>query len=204
MTTIWESPAETLGEHIARLSALEAAADSVQAWQPMLIPGLLQAYAYACAAIHAAAPALPLETVSERAEVRRRRIDQLGRASARIVVDESALYRPVGGRAALVDQLDHLLALEALQPSLTVQILPQGIEAHPGLIGAFTMYKAAGQRAVFVESLTSSEITTRPDDVAAYAGAWERLLGLALSPQESVQLIDATRETLCRRLRTAP
>ncbi|MGW3024500.1 DUF5753 domain-containing protein [Streptomyces sp. NPDC001221] len=206
MKSAWLDPAETLGEHIARLAAVEAEADTVQAWQPMLIPGLLQSYAYACAAIHSAAPALPLEVVGERADARRQRIDQLGRPGARsiaVVVDESALYRPVGGYAALVDQLEHLLAVEALQPSLTVRVLPQGGQAHPGLLGAFTMYRAAGQRVVFVESLTSSEITTRPDDVAAYASAWDRLQELALSARESVELIDRVRGTLCRRLKTA-
>jgi hypothetical protein len=203
VTAIFDSPAETLGEHIGRLAALEAQADSVQAWQPMLIPGLLQAYAYACAAIHATSPALPLEEVSERAEERRRRIDRLGQPGARslcVVVDEGALYRPVGGYAALVDQLEHLLTLAALQPSLSVHVLQQGIEAHPGLAGAFTLYRASGRRAVFVESLTFSEITTRPDDVATYSSAWERLLGLALPARESLDLIDGVRGTLCRRL----
>lgn len=206
MTTLWESPAETLGDHIARLAAVEAAADSVHAWQPLFVPGLLQSYAYACAAIHATTPALPLEEVSRRAEERRHRIDRLGQPGGRsiaVVVDESALYRPVGGYATLVDQLEHLLSLAALQPSLSVRVLPQGIDAHPGLAGAFTLYRAAGQRAVFVEALTSSEITTRPEDVAAYASAWERLHGLALPVRESLELIDRVRETLCRRLKTA-
>ncbi|MFE9602011.1 DUF5753 domain-containing protein [Streptomyces hokutonensis] len=196
------TPAETLGEHVARLVAIEADADSVQAWQPLLIPGALQSFAYACEAIQSTTPALPMETVAERADSRRHRIDQLSAPSV-FIVDESALHRPVGGYAALVDQLEHLLAVEALQPRLTVQILPQGIEAHPGLAGPFTMYRSASQRAVFVETLTSSEITTRPEDVAAYASAWDRLLGLALPPQESMQLIDGVRETLCRRLKTA-
>jgi hypothetical protein len=202
VTAIFDSPAETLGEHIARLSALEAEADHVRAWQPMLIPGLLQSYAYACAAIHASAPALPLEVVGRRADARRQRIDKLGRPGCRsidVIIDESALYRPVGGYAALVDQLEHLLALEALQPTLTLRVLPQGGEAHPGLVGAFTLYRAARQRAVFLETLTDSTITTRPEDVAAYRGAWERLLGLALPSRESLELIEGTRESLCRR-----
>jgi hypothetical protein len=206
VTAIFESPAETLGEHIARLVTVEAEADSVQAWQPMLIPGLLQAYTYAVAAIHALGPSLPLETVSERADARRQRIDNFGRPGARritVVVDETALYRPVGGYAALADQLEHLLTLEALQPSLTIRVLPQGCEAHPGLVGAFTLYRAAGQRAVFTEALTGTAISTRPEDVAAYSGAWDRLLGLALPARESVKLIEGTRETLCRRLKTA-
>ncbi|MFE7229861.1 DUF5753 domain-containing protein [Streptomyces sp. NPDC057596] len=202
MTAIFESPAETLGEHIDRLAGIEAQAESVQAWQPMLIPGLLQCYTYACASIRAASPAVPLEVVADRADARRQRIDRLGKPGARqitVIVDEAALHRPVGGHQALADQLEHLLAVEALQPSLSIRVLPQGGQEHPGLLGAFTLYRAGGQRAVFTESLTDSTISTRPEDVAAYAAAWERLTALTLSPQESVQLIDGVRGNLCRR-----
>jgi len=205
VTTLWESPADTLGDHIARLAAIEAAADAVCVWQPLFIPGVLQSYAYACAAIHATTPALPLEDVSARAEERRHRIDRLGRPggrSIRVVVDESALYRPVGGYATLVDQLEHLLSLAALQPSLTVCVLPQGIDPHPGLLGGFTLYQSAGQRAVFTESLTASAITSRPEDVAAYGSVWERLHELTLPVRESVQLIERAKDSLCRRLTT--
>ncbi|WP_367324801.1 DUF5753 domain-containing protein [Streptomyces sp. HUAS ZL42] len=203
MKSAWLDPAESLGEHIARLQAVEADTDTVQTWEPMLIPGLLQGYGYAAAAIHACSPALPLEVVDERAHARRQRIDRLGRPGARsitAVVDESALYRPVGGYAALVEQLEHLLALAALQPCLELRVLPQGLEAHPGLAGPFTMYRAGRQRAVLTEALTGSTISTRPEDVAAYSAAWDRLQGLALPARESVELIDGIRETLCRRL----
>ncbi|MEV8036740.1 DUF5753 domain-containing protein [Streptomyces sp. NPDC086182] len=203
MTATFNSPAETLGEHIERLAAIEAKAEAVQIWQPLVVPGALQAFAYACAAIHGASLAVPLEDVPARAETRTRRIDQLG-AAAEFIIDESALYRPVGGTAALVDQLEHLLAVEALQPRLTLRILPQGIEAHPGLAGPFSVYRSGGQRAVLVEALTGATVSTRPDDVAAYSAAWDRLQGLALTEQESLDLIEATRETLCRRLRTSP
>lgn len=202
MTTIFEAPADRLGEHIDRLTAIEAAADAVCTWEPLLVPGLLQTYAYAAAAIHATTPALPLEEVGERADARCRRFDRLGRPGGRrisVVVDESALHRPVGGYGALVDQLDHLLALVALQPSLTVRVLPQGGDAHPGLAGAFTLHRARGQRAVLLETLTGSTITTRPEDVAAYAGAWQRLEALALPPRESLELIESTRKKLWNR-----
>ncbi|MFD4563738.1 Scr1 family TA system antitoxin-like transcriptional regulator [Streptomyces sp. NPDC058467] len=122
----------------------------------MLIPGLLQNYSYAASAIHAAAPSLPLDVVGQRADERRQRIDRLGRPGSRtigVIVDEGALHRAVGGYTALTGQLEHLLALAALQPSLTVRVLPQGIEALPA--------------------------------------------------EESLELIDGTRETLCRRLKTA-
>lgn len=200
MTTNWESPAETLGEHIERLALIESEADVLNSWQPLLIPGVLQSFAYACEAIRSTSPALPAETIGERAEGRQQRIDQL-RASMEFIVDESALRRPVGGLASHVDQLEHLQTVEALQPRVTLRILPQDSEAHPGLAGPFTMYRAGDKRAVFVETLTSSDISTRPDDLAAYASAWERLDKLALSPRRSLDLIESTRERLCRRLK---
>ncbi|MEV7125862.1 DUF5753 domain-containing protein [Streptomyces sp. NPDC093260] len=206
MTAIFDLPAETLGEHVDRLAAVEAAADTVQAWQPMLVPGLLQSYSYAAAAIHAGAPALPLPVVDERAAARTTRIDRVGRPGARritAVIDQSALYRPVGGVDTLADQLDRILALDALQPTLTVRVLPRGMDDHPGLLGAFTLYRVAGRWGVFTESLTASQISARPVDVAAYASAWDRLLGLALPPRESVELIEEARGTLCRRTKTA-
>ena len=203
MTALFGSPApQSLGEHIHRLTAIEAAADTVCTWEPLLIPGLLQTYAYAVAAIHTTTPALPLKEVGERADARGRRFDRLGQPGARrisVVVDESALRRPVGGYGTLVDQLDHLLALDALQPSLTVRVLPHGGDAHPGLAGAFTLYAARGQRAVLLEMLTGSTISTRPEDLAAYAGAWQQVEGLALPPQESLELIESTRNTLWSR-----
>ncbi|MFI0964633.1 Scr1 family TA system antitoxin-like transcriptional regulator [Streptomyces sp. NPDC021080] len=60
MTATFDSPAESLGEHIARLAAIEAEAEAVQTWQPLVVPGALQAFAYACAAIHGASLAVPL------------------------------------------------------------------------------------------------------------------------------------------------
>ncbi|MEU0786308.1 DUF5753 domain-containing protein [Streptomyces sp. NPDC006173] len=201
MTTPWESPAESLGEHIERLAAIEAEADSVQMWEPMLIPGLLQSYAYAAAAITSLAPALPLDVVEQRADQRRHRIDQLGcpgQRSITVAIDESALYRPVGGYLVLAEQLERLTSLAALQPSLTLRVLPQSSQAHPGLSGAFALYRASGRRAVFTETLTGSTVSTRPEDVAAYASAWDRLLTLALPPKESMHLIESVRGSLCR------
>ncbi|MFJ9903917.1 DUF5753 domain-containing protein [Streptomyces sp. NPDC101152] len=206
MTALFDSPAQSLGEHIARLAAIEAAADTVCTWEPLLIPGLLQTFGYAAAAIQATTPALPLEVVGERADARCRRFDQLGRPGARkltAVVEESALHRPVGGYATLVDQLDHLLALDALQPVLEIRVLPQGSDLHPGLAGAFSLYRSGAQRAVFVESLTGSAISTRPEDIAAYRAAWDRLTGLALPARESMDLIESVKEALCRRWKTS-
>ncbi len=135
----------SLDEHIDRLLDLEAAAHHIHGWHPTLMPGMLQTADYARAAIRASAPALPPYDVEKRATGRTVRIDTLGRAAgrtARFVIGEAVLRQPVGGPATHAAQLDHLMTLLALRPTLDVRVLPQG-EAHPGLYGPFTVYQGA-------------------------------------------------------------
>jgi hypothetical protein len=61
---------------------------------------------------------------------------------ARAVLDEALLRRPVGGRAAIRRQLHHL-AEAAAQPNVRLQVLPFGVGAHPGMDGAFTVFRFA-------------------------------------------------------------
>lgn len=198
---LWRSASEeSIADHIDRLMQLERAADTIQAWHPTLMPGMLQTYQYAVEAIQTAAPALPVEQVSDRADARSRRIDALGWAADRrawFIIDEQVLRRPIGHKAVLVEQLEHLLSVISLRPSVTVQVLPIASGGHPGLTGAFTRYRIGPQKVVFVETLTGSVISTRPEDVAAYSHAYDHLQASALPPAASLQLIDSARRALC-------
>ncbi|MGC4964628.1 DUF5753 domain-containing protein [Streptomyces globisporus] len=191
---------ESQADHIARLIDLEAAAGHIQAWHPTLMPGMLQSYQYAVSAISTTAPSLPIEDVADRAARRATRIDALGYGGDRrawFIIDEQVLRRPVGGPTVLLEQLEHLLTLVALRPSVTLQVLPIDSPGHPGLSGAFTFYKVGPQRVVFTEQLTGSMITTRPEDIAAYASAYDHLQASALPPAASLEMIDTVRRTLC-------
>ncbi|GGK14572.1 hypothetical protein GCM10011583_53170 [Streptomyces camponoticapitis] len=198
---LWRaSPDESQADHIERLVRLETAADQIQAWSPLLMPGMLQSYQYAVAAISTTAPALPIEDVADRADKRQQRINALGFASDRrawFIVSEQAIRCPIGGFAVLVEQLEHLLNVVALRPSVTVQVLPASTPGHPGLTGGFTTYRIGSQRAVFSETLTGSVITNRPSDIAAYAAAYDHLQASALPVAASLEMIDTARRTLC-------
>ncbi|MBP2581646.1 hypothetical protein J3A78_002124 [Streptomyces sp. PvR006] len=201
---LWRAANEdTQADHISRLTQLESAADSIQAWHPTLVPGMLQTYQYAVDAIQTTAPALPIEQVADRAEARARRIDALGYGSGRrawFIIDEQVLRRPLGHKAVLVEQLEHLLNIASLRPSVTIQILPDSAGGHPGLTGAFTRYQVGPQRVVFVETLTGSVISTRPEDNAAYAHAYDHLQASAVGKTESLKMIDSARRALCTEL----
>ncbi|MBT2488790.1 hypothetical protein J7E96_09695 [Streptomyces sp. ISL-96] len=203
---LWRAaPNESLSEHIEQLIRLESAADQIQAWHPTLIPGMLQSYQYAVEAIQATTPALPIEDVAERADLRLRRIDALGYAGDRrawFIIDEQVLRRPIGCKAVLLEQMEHLLNIASLRPSVTLQVLPLDSPGHPGLAGAFTSYKVGPQRVVFTETLTGSLISTRPEDVAAYSTSYDHLQAVAASPAASLEMIDSARRTLCTELDT--
>lgn len=197
MTTLTE-PA-SLDEHLDRLLAIETAADHIHGWHPQLVPGLLQTAAYARAAIRASAPALPPHDVEAIAAARLTRIDTLGQAAGRsagFVIAAEVLTKPVGGQRVLAEQLDHLLTLVALRPSLEVRVLPVDSDAHAGLAGEFTVYASAGRRSVFIETLMGGTIINRVERALVYAHAWENLQERAASPVASLEMIEAARSAL--------
>ncbi|WP_413753059.1 DUF5753 domain-containing protein [Streptomyces sp. R-74717] len=199
MTTQPTPEPGSLDEHLERLLAIETAAETIHGWHPTLMPGMLQTADYARASITASAPALAPEDVYRRAVARTARIDTLGRAegrTARFVIAEEVLTRPVGGPAIIADQLDHLLALLALRPSLQVRVLPSRAATHPGLTGAFTQYQAPQQRSVVTENLTGTAVTSRPEGVLAYSLAYDRVEQRAVSPAASLRMIEAARNRL--------
>ncbi|MFF0076568.1 DUF5753 domain-containing protein [[Kitasatospora] papulosa] len=185
----------SLDEHLQRLLVIEAAADTITGWHPTLMPGMLQTADYARAAIGASAPAMAADDVDERAAGRTGRIDTLGRAAgrrARFVIGEDVLAQRVGGPATLAAQLDHLMNLIALRPSLEVRVLQRG-EAHPGLAGAFTVYRARPGRSVFVENLAGTTVLNRPEHVVSFLHAGDHVEQRAASPADSLRMIEAAR-----------
>ncbi|MFD5207323.1 DUF5753 domain-containing protein [Streptomyces anulatus] len=188
----------SLDEQLHRLLTLETAADHIHGWHPTLIPGMLQTADYARAAIATAAPALDPDVVDDRATARTTRIDTLGQApgrAARFVIGQDALTQPVGGPATLAAQLDHLMTLLALRPSLDVRVLPRGHE-HPGLYGGFTVYRARPGQSVFVEHLGGATVLDRPEHVTSFLHACDHVVERAANPAESLRMIEAARSRL--------
>jgi hypothetical protein len=186
---------QSLDEHLHRLLAIETEADTITGWHPTLMPGMLQTADYARAAIGASAPAMAPEDVDQRAADRMARIDTLGRAAgrtARFIIGEDVLAQSVGGPATLAVQLDHLMNLIALRPSLEVRVLPRGA-AHPGLAGAFTIYRARPGRSVFVENLASTTVLNRPEHLTSFIHAGDHVEQRAASPADSLRMIEAAR-----------
>ncbi|MGW6894087.1 helix-turn-helix domain-containing protein [Streptomyces chartreusis] len=173
---------------------LEADASTAHAYEPMVIPDLLQTPAYAHAVIGETIPLLTAEQAATRLKVRLRRQHRIYDPACPlrlwVIVDESALRRVVGGPDIMREQLEHLNALGA-EPHLTVQVLPYTVGAHPGLAGRFCILRFADspEAVVHLERFTSDLYLEKPSDVQHYRVMYDHLQAQALDPDSSRGLI---------------
>jgi hypothetical protein len=113
-------------------------------------------------------------------------------------MDEAALRRPVGGRAVMRAQLDHLAEVAGL-PQVTVQVVPFGRGGHAAAGGSFTILRFADQELpdiVYIEQLTSALYLDDREDVDHYLEVMNHLSAQALAPAHTARLLtEITRET---------
>jgi transcriptional regulator with XRE-family HTH domain len=175
---------------------LEVSAAAIDTFGAMLVPGLLQTAEYAREVLLALRPDLPAEQIERRVELRMARQSILAGDQPprlRAVLDEAMLRRPVGGRAAMRRQLDHL-GRAAERPGITLQVLPLDVGAHPGMDGAFTVFRfpqPSDPEVVHLEHTTGDLYLETADETARYAAAFEELRDVALGPEESAALVAA-------------
>ncbi|MEU9982214.1 helix-turn-helix transcriptional regulator [Streptomyces sp. NPDC050856] len=180
---------------------LETDATIIHAYEPMVIPGLLQTPAYAAAVIEETIPLVTVEQAAARLKVRLRRqhriYDPARRLRLWVVLDESTLRRVVGSREIMREQLDHLHALST-EPHITVQVLPHTAGAHPGLSGAFSLlqFRDSRQAVVYLERFTSDLYLEKASDVQHYNVMYAHLQAQALGPELTRHFITRTSSRL--------
>ncbi|MER6666943.1 helix-turn-helix transcriptional regulator [Amycolatopsis japonica] len=173
---------------------LEADASSLRAFQALLVPGLLQTERYAKAVIRAMRPD------AEDAEIRRRVAARMARQELLTdpsppeywaVIDEAVLHRVVDGPEVMAEQLYRMVTMAA-RANVTVQIVPFGAGAHPGMEGPFLIMgfpELADTDVVYVDSTSSGLYLEEPPDVRRYALMFDHLRAAALKPDDSVEVI---------------
>lgn len=173
---------------------LEADASSLRAFQALLVPGLLQTERYAHAVIRAMRPDADDAEITRRVTARMERQRLLTDPSCPeywAVIDEAVLHRSVGGPEVMAEQLARLTELAAM-PNVTIQVVPFGAGAHPGMEGPFLILgfpEQADADVVYVDSTTSGAYLELPADVRRYALMFDHLRAAALKPDDSVELI---------------
>ena len=104
----WQAYADVMPSEYATLIGLEAEAAEIRTYQPELVHGLLQTEDYARAVIRAGRPGDTAAEVDRRVEIRMTRQQILDRDDpprVRVVLNEGAVRRLVGGREVMRAQL---------------------------------------------------------------------------------------------------
>lgn len=166
-----------------------------------LLPGLLQTPSYRRAVIWAAYPGMPTTEVEQRIEISAKRQQRLNEPATSFGVTmyicESALRRPIGGPAVMAEQLRHIVAASQL-PTASIRVVPLDIPTPlPLIVGPFTLMEFPGYAdtplteppLVYVENYTGALYLDKPAELDRYRAAARSLGTMALSEQDSTQLV---------------
>ena len=173
---------------------LEDEAASIRLYNANVVPGLLQTAEYARAVTAAVLPQRTLEAVDQEVDARLTRQQLLTKENppeVQVVLDESVLHRAVGGPAVMRAQLDRLLDLSRL-PNVSLRVLPYESGALPAVETKFIVLSFATPEVsdvVFIEGLVGDLYLERPADVREYEKVFGMLLGMALTPEQTNDLI---------------
>ncbi|WP_281260757.1 helix-turn-helix domain-containing protein [Murinocardiopsis flavida] len=195
---LWETVGSSSGgfpDWFRSTADLEQRASEIKTSQPLLIHGLLQTEGYARTILRDGRPTDTEAEIDELVAGRLERQAVMERdrpPSFLMVLDETAVRRPVGGREIMKAQLTRVL--EASERShVVVQVLPQASANNPALNGPFTLITAEETEILYMETPLSGTVIDAPRIVGQYGRLLGDIRGVALPPRESRVLIDTVR-----------
>jgi transcriptional regulator with XRE-family HTH domain len=158
-------------------------------YEPQVIPGLLQTRDYAVSVLltfidFVRAPQDAEEGADARIE--RQRVLTHGDRRFHMLLGEQCLHTNVGGADVMAGQLEHLLELLKL-PRVRIGIVPFDAPYRVPLNNGFWLMDDA---LVQFDTYTAELSLIRPDEIALYSRAFERLAALAVYGAEARAMIE--------------
>ena len=182
------------------IASQETEASKIHDWEPRMIPGLAQTPEYARSVMRAARPRDTDESIESDVQSRVSRQEIFTRESPRppfawFVIDESALYRPFGGKDVMRDQLVKLGKL-ADMPNIIIQIMRFSGIAHPGTEGPLRVIEFTDNPPLwYTEGWFSGRLTDAREEVSDAMTWFDLIRASALPPDQTMRLIEKVRTT---------
>jgi transcriptional regulator with XRE-family HTH domain len=159
---------DVLSPDTLRFFAYESSASIIRQWQNYLIPGLLQTEEYARALLTSwgTDPSRIDQIWAARLE-RQELLDRADPPETFFILDEAAVYRPVGGEGVMRNQRARLLEL-AERPRITIQVVPFLVGAHIGMQGPFNYLEFPGADdpdVLYLEGQTNDSVFRDEEEV---------------------------------------
>lgn len=189
----WDGYQRDLTQTFIDYAWLEDRATEIRSFEVLAFSGLLQTREFAEAVIRAHETGKDDQFIRRGVEFRMDRQRVLRKdvpPKISLVVDESLLHRPFGGKEVMSQQLNHLVQLTKTG-SVEARVLPYMVGAHCGVLGPFQIldlpepfptvgYAETMAGSVYVESEVADN----------FVQTYNRLRTAALAPDESVELIE--------------
>lgn len=160
-----------------------------RAWEPAVVPGLLQTSEYARAVLTTVIEFYGVpDDVEEGVELRleAQRVLTHGDRRFLLLLGEAALHTSVGGVGVMRTQLQKLLEFTRM-PRVQLGVVPQSAPYTVPRNNAFTIYD---DRFVTVATYTAELTLVQRHEVAVYARAFDRLLVLAVKGSAAEGMIE--------------
>jgi Domain of unknown function (DUF5753) len=176
--------------------AREAAATTMHVFEPSVIKGIFQTREYAYEVMKAGRGPEEIEQLVAKRMDRQEILNRPEPPRIVAIFDEVAIRREIGDPEVMRGQIGRLIEV-AEQPSVTMQIVPNGRGAYPGLMGAFTILGFDDSpEAVYAEGHVGGQITADRAIVREYKLRYDLIRGAAVSADESLKLLRVTLESL--------
>ena len=189
----WETYSGDVTEDFIDHAWLEDRAEKMDWFESQLVPGLFQTREYAREAITTAEPdASDRQTerwLSYRLDCQQV-LDKDNPPRITAILDEAVIRRKVGNAKLMREQLEHLAEL-AERPNINIRVVPFAVGIHPGVDGAFAVIQLPDPFPPVVHTHGAAGTAyLEHDQVDSLIAAFKRLGKVALSPEESMDLIE--------------
>ncbi|GAB2489570.1 DUF5753 domain-containing protein [Nocardiopsis aegyptia] len=174
---------------------MENDAAKISVFATNLLPGLLQTEEYAREVIRVMVPGATSDELARQVAARIERQGVLSRPTPPqflAVLDEASLTRPVSSKDVHDAQLRALIEL-GKRPDITIQVVPLHAGVYMGLWGQFTIFEFPDEEdapVAYQEGLFGDVYVEDSDDLARYKLAASKTRDVALSPADSLALIE--------------
>jgi transcriptional regulator with XRE-family HTH domain len=197
----WHGDGDIVPSWVRPYLTAEQAAKLVRTFEPQYVPGLLQSEGYARELIRGDLPEATEAEVERRVAFRARRQRVLRRRprplNLWVVLDQRALWRPIGGPAVMTEQVMHIMEL-CQRPNVTVQIAPPGVCGRVEGDGPLTLVRFPQQGLqdmVYLERADGADYPVRRSEVERHWHVFNTLVTEAAPPERTVQILADTLAT---------
>jgi transcriptional regulator with XRE-family HTH domain len=196
----WWQRLNSLPNRYLTFIAYEAEATQLYHFEPMLVPSLMQTPAYAKEIIRAGAEDQD-QAISQRTESIVKRQELLTARQPPLQFDalitEVALMLPIGDRALMREQLDHIIDVAEL-PNVTLRVLPLAAGAQFAAHSGFQVLTFDDQEPPvgYVETLVGELFLESPREMHRLTRLYDSLATVARSPHDSIKYLKERARTL--------